>query len=120
MTTQNDPQTEAKPDAQTPASNGATSSAQPPMPTQYQLPMDVQTKLRLVDQMYDNTLMRLGRMEVEHAAAKERVLIELNEIRKEHQRLVETAAKGAGLDIDKARWLFDNAAMMLTRVTKPE
>lgn len=86
---------------------------------QVALPDMTQRVLRLLIQSRDSCLLRIGRLEAEYVNTKDRLFTELRTLQQEESRMLDAAAKEAGLDLEKERWIFDSQTLTLVQVSEP-
>lgn len=83
----------------------------------WRLPEDVQGALLQLDLEIRSRFTKLGTLEADYQSEKSAIMTDLDARRRLRFDLINSAAKKAGLDIDKARWLFDEQRMTLTRAS---
>lgn len=109
------PQAEAQPPADT-----ITPPAPPLSPQQsgvWSVPSDTAAVLRNLDAACSEVLQKLGAHEVEYVATKFAMMEDLKERRAIFKKLLDDAARRAGLDIDRQRWALDIRSLTLTRTS---
>jgi len=79
------------------------------------LPEETQAKIKSLDHACDMLAQQLGYLQMNFRREENAVLMEIQKIHAQQRELVNAAAKAAGLDVEKHKWLFDANAMTLTK-----
>lgn len=112
------PITPAAPETTTPSAQAdvlANPALPPQMTGQWSIPSETAVVLRDLDDVCVLTLRRLGENEVEYLARKGALMDELRSRQAIFKKLLDDAARKAGLDIDKQHWALDMRTMTLKR-----
>lgn len=116
----------SQPSTPTPSAAPTAPSAPAPAPqtalveaskSPWRIPEDVQAALQQLDLEIRSKFSKLGMLEAEYLAEKNAIVADLDGRKRLKFDLINNAAKNAGLDIDKARWIFDELRMTLTRAS---
>lgn len=85
------------------------------MSDKFQLPAEAQDEFKKCQSAIQMQLLRIGSLEADYLAGKNKLLVQLEQLNKKRLDVVSEAAKAGGLDIEKDKWTLNTDSMELVK-----